>query len=203
MEDGLFIEDLNKLEQKLLKVANKELSQIVQNILETLGEVILNTAKDTLKTDTRPHVRYEKKTRTISKGQNKGKQRNYLKFKGTTSTNVVDTGSLWNSLSRGRKKNIWLYSGSKGKFTLCVGSGLSYAKFVNDGYTIRTPRWIPGTIDSNGKFIYQRGARTGIWVKPRVYKGVKFFDIGFEEMKKEASEVVRYELERFASEFNR
>ena len=48
MEDGLFIENLNKLEQKLLKVANKELSQIVQNILETLGEVILNTAKDTL-----------------------------------------------------------------------------------------------------------------------------------------------------------
>ena len=50
---------------------------------------------------------------------------------------------------------------------------------------MRTPHWIPGTIDGTGKFIYQPGAKTGIWVKSRVYKGVKFFDIGFEEMKKE------------------
>lgn len=203
MEDGFYIENLDKLEQKLLKAASKELPQVVQNILETLGEIILNSAKDTLKSDTRPHARYAKKTRTVTRGQNKGKQRNYLQFKGTASTNTVDTGALWNSLSRGVKGNVWTYSGSTGKFSLCVGSSVGYAKFINDGYTMRTAHWVPGTIDGTGKFIYQPGAKTGVWVRPRVYKGVKFFDIGFEEMKKEAPEVVRYELERFAAEFNK
>lgn len=202
MTDGFYIENLDKLEQKLLKAASKEMPQTVQNILETLGEVILNTAKDTLKDDTRPHARYAKKTKTVTRGENKGKQRNYLQFKGTASTNAVDTGGLWNSLSRGRKGNVWTYNGSKGKFSLCVGSSVAYARFINDGYTMRTPHWVPGTIDGNGKFIYQPGAKTGIWVRPRVHKGVRFFDIGFEEMKKEAPEIVKYELERFAASFN-
>ncbi|XBX08362.1 HK97 gp10 family phage protein [Enterocloster clostridioformis] len=203
MEDGFYIENLDKLEQKLLKAASKEFPQIIQNILETLGEIILNSAKDSLKSDTRPHARYVKKTRTITRGANKGKQKNYLQFKGTVSTNAIDTGALWNSLSRGINGNVWVYNGSAGRFSLCVGSSVSYARFINDGYTMRTPHWVPGTIDGTGKFIYQPGAKTGIWVKPRVYKGVKFFDIGFEEMKKEAPEVVRYELERFAAEFNK
>ncbi len=203
MKDGFYIENLDKLEQKLLKMASKEFPQIIQNILETLGEVILNSAKESLKGDVRPHVRYVKRTRTIIKGVNKGKQKNYLQYKGIVATNAVDTGILWNSLSRGVKGNVWVYNGSTGKFSLCVGSNVSYAKFVNDGYTIHTPHWVPGTIDGNGKFIYHSGAKTGIWVKPRVYKGIKFFDVGFEEMKKEAPEVVRYELERFAAQFNK
>lgn len=203
MEDGFYIENLDKLQEKLLSAASREFPQIVQNILETLGEIILNTAKDTLKSDTRPHARYAKKTRSITKGKNKGKQKNYLQFKGTVSTNSVDNGVLWNSLSRGVKGNVWTYSGSSGKFSLCVGSSVGYAQFINDGYTMRTPHWVPGTIDGRGKFIYQSGAKTGIWVRPRVHKGIRFFDIGFDEMKKEAPEVVRYELERFAAEFNK
>lgn len=203
MEDGFSIENLDKLEQKLLKAASKEFPQIIQNILESLGEIILNSAKDSLKSDVRPHARYVKKTRTITKGSNKGKQKNYLQYRGTISTNAVDTGALWNSLSRGINGNVWTYSGSIGKFSLCVGSNVSYARFINDGYTMRTPHWIPGIIDGNGKFIYKSGAKTGIWVKPRVYKGVKFFDIGFDEMKKGASDVVKFELERFAAEFNK
>lgn len=202
MEDGLYIENLDKLEQKLLNAAAKEFPPMILNILETLGEIILNTAKDTMKGDSRPHARYSKKTKTVTRGANKGKQRNYLQFKGTTATNSVDTGALWNSLSRGVKGNVWTFSGSTGAFSLCVGSNVGYAKLINDGYTMRTPHWVPGTIDGTGKFIYQPGVKTGIWVRPRVYRGIKFFDIGFEEMKKEAPEVVRYELERFAERFN-
>lgn len=203
MEDGLYIENLDKLEQKLLKVASKEFPQIVQNILETLGEVILNSAKESLKGDVRPHARYVKKTRTITKGVNKGRQKNYLQYKGTIATNAIDTGNLWNSLSRGINGNIWVYNSSTGNFSLCVGSNVSYAKFINDGYTMRTAHWVPGIIDGTGKFIYHSGAKTGIWVKPRVYKGIKFFDVGFEEMKKEAPKIVRYELEQFATQFNK
>ena len=127
MGDGFYIENLDKLEQKLLKAASKEFPQIIQNILETLGEIILNSAKDTLKSDTRPHARYVKKTRTITRGANKGKQKNYLQFKGPVSTNSIDTGALWNSLSRGIGGNIWIYSGSVGRVSLCVGSSVAYA----------------------------------------------------------------------------
>ena len=42
MEDGFYIENLDKFEKKLLKAASKEFPQIIQNILETLGEIILN-----------------------------------------------------------------------------------------------------------------------------------------------------------------
>lgn len=201
MDDGFRIDGLSDLENKLLKAAKKQVPQMVQNILETLGEVLINEAKDVLQSDVRPHARYAMKTKTITRGKNKGKNRNYLQFKGTASANAIDTGRLWNSLSRGAAGNIWTFNGGTGKFTLCVGSSVKYAKYINDGYT-SSRHWVPGVIDGKGKFIYQKGAKTGIMVSSHTYKGVKYFDIGFEEMKKEAPEVVRYELDRFAEVFN-
>lgn len=201
MDDGFRIDGLSDLENKLLKAAKKQVPQMVQNILETLGEVLINEAKNVLQSDVRPHARYAMKTKNITRGKNKGKNRNYLQFKGTASTNAIDTGRLWNSLSRGAAGNIWTFNGSTGKFTLCVGSAVKYAKYINDGYTA-TRHWVPGVIDGKGKFIYQRGAKTGIMVHAHTYKGVKYFDIGFEEMKKEAPEVVRNELDKFAEVFN-
>lgn len=201
MDEGFYIEGLSDFENKLLKAAKREVPQIVQNILETLGEILINEAKDVLQGDVRPHARYAMKTKVVTRGKNKGKARNYLQFKGTASANAVDTGRLWNSLSRGASGNIWTFSGGTGKFTLCVGSSVKYAKYINDGYTA-SRHWVPGVIDGKGKFIYQKGAKTGIMVSTHTYKGVKYFDIGFEEMKKEAPEVVRYELDKFAEVFN-
>lgn len=203
MKEGFYIENLEQFQNQLLHATKKEFPKMIQNILESLGEIILNKAKEQLKQDKRPHARYIKKTRSITRGKNKGKQKNYLQYKGTVSTNAVDTGMLWNSFSRGIKGNVWTYSASSGKISLRVGSSVAYANMINDGYTVRTAHWVPGIIDGTGKFIYQSGAKTGIWVRPRVYKGIKFFDIGFEEMKKEAPEVVRAELEKFTTKFNR
>lgn len=202
MEDGLYIDGLEELERKLLKAAQREMPDTIQNIMETLGEILLNEAKDVLQSDSRPHARYSMKTKTITRGKNKGKTRNYLQFKGTVSTNAIDSGLLWNSLSRGAAGNIWTFNGKTGKFTICVGSSVGYAKYINDGYTA-SQHWVPGTIDGSGKFIYRRGAKTGLMVRSRTYGGVKYFDIGFEEMKKEAPDVIRYELESFAEVFNR
>lgn len=200
MEEGFYIEGLDEFEQKLLKAAQREVPEMVQNILETLGEILLNEAKDVLQRDSRPHARFAKKTKVITRGKNKGKTRNYLQYRGTVSTNAIDTGRLWNSLSRGSSGNIWTFSGKTGNFTLCAGSSVEYSRYVNDGYNT-SRHWVPGTIDGQGKFIYQRGAKTGLMVRARTYKGVKYFDIGFDEMKKEAPEVVKYELERFAEGF--
>lgn len=201
MEDDFFIDGLNDLERKLLKAAQRDMPEIIQNILDTLGEVLINEAKDVLQGDERPHARYSKMARTVSKGKNKGKTRNYLQFKGTVNTNAIDTGLLWNSLSRGSVGNIWTFSGKAGKFTLCVGSNVKYAGYINDGYKVSKKHWVPGTIDGKGKFIYQKGSKTGIMVRAHTYKGVKYFDLGFEEMEKAAPEVVRYELNRFKEAF--
>lgn len=200
MEDCFYIEGLDKFEQKLLKAAQREVPEMVQNILETLGEILLNEAKDVLQRDNRPHARFTKRSKVITKGKNKGKVRNYLQYRGSVNTNAIDSGRLWNSLSRGSAGNIWIFNGKTGNFTLAAGSSVDYAKYVNDGY-VASGHWVPGTIDGQGKFIYQSGAKTGLMVRTRTYKGVKYFDIGFEEMKKAAPEVVRYELERFAEEF--
>ena len=201
MEDGLFIDGLNELEKKLLKAAQKNMPEVIQNILDTLGEVLINEAKDVLQNDGRPHARYAKKTRTVSKGKNKGKTRNYLQFKGTVNTNAIDSGLLCDSLSRGSAGNIWAFSGKAGKFTLCVGSSVRYARYINDGYKAKK-HWVPGTIDGRGKFIYQKGAKTGIMIHSHTYKGVRYFDMGFEEMQKAAPEVIRYELDKFKEAFD-
>lgn len=200
MEDCFYIEGLDRFEQKLLKAAQREVPEMVQNILETLGEILLNEAKDVLQRDTRPHARFAKKSKVITRGKNKGKVRNYLQYRGSVNTNAIDSGRLWNSLSKGASGNIWTFNGKTGNFTLTAGSSVNYAKYVNDGY-VASRHWVPGTIDGQGKFIYQSGAKTGLMVRTRTYKGVKYFDIGFEEMKKAAPEVVRYELERFAEAF--
>lgn len=202
MEGGFYIDNLDKFEQRLLQMAKIRFPAIVQNTLDSLGEILIGEAKDILRNKNTSHARYAMSTKTVTRGINKGKTRNYLQYKGSASTNSVNTGRLWNSLSRGASGNVWRFNGASGKFSLCVGSSVDYAKLLNDGYKMFKSHWVPGVIDGSGKFIYQRGAKTGIYVKARVFNGLKYFDIGFEEMKKIAPDIIRRELERFKEEFN-
>ena len=195
------IQNLDKFEQKLLKSAARDFPDLLKDILETLGEIMSSEAKDVLRNDRRPHAKYSMMTHIITRGKNAGKKKNYLRYVGSRSTNTIDTGGLWNSLSRGNPGNIWVYRGGSGTFVLNFGTSLDYAKYINDGY-VATPHWVPGTVGGNGKFRYQPGAKTGIYVTAHAYKGVKFFELGFEELERLAPEVIKSEFTRFASEFN-
>lgn len=78
--------------------------------------------------------------------------------------------------------------------SLEVGSNLSYAEHVNEGYTISKGYFVPGYWDGESKiqivhdrekhkksrFIYDHSANTGMWVRPRSFIGRKYFDIALE-----------------------
>lgn len=196
------IQNLDRFQQRLLKMAERDFPDVLKNILESLGEVMSGEAKEILRSKKTPHARYVKQTKIITRGRNAGKKKNYIKYIGTQNTNSIDTGALWNSLSRGGASNVWVYSSSSGNFVLNFGTSLNYAKYVNNGYT-STPHWVPGTVNSNGKFQYQPGAKTGIYVKGGTHKGIQFFEIAFEELEKVAPDIIKDELVRFANEFNR
>lgn len=170
---------------------------VVENILESLGEILLDEAQDALRTDERPHARYKQLTRIRTRGPNKGKARNYLQFVGTESANAIDHGKLLNSLSRGAQDNVWVYKGSQSRFLLTAGSSVEYAKWINDGYDVKKGHWVPGTVDSSGIFRYGKGVDTGIYVKPRSYDGIKFFEVALKNLEEIAPDIIRFELEHW------
>lgn len=202
MSEGSFnIKNLDKYKDAL-KYASTHFPSVMQNILESLGEVLLGEAKEVLRSENRPHARYKMLSRTVTRGPNVGQKRNYLEFIGTESTNSIDTGLLWNSLSRGGAGNVWTFNGSSKTFTLTVGSAVKYSRFVNDGYTTNRTRWVPGVVDGRGIFRYQRGARTGILVHARTHEGIHYFDIGFKELERIAPAIIKNELQRFLEVLN-
>lgn len=92
---------------------------------------------------------------------------------------VVVTRLLLNSFGKGGEGNIW--KSSDGGLTLDVGSGVEYARFVNDGH-YTTPagaaqRFVPGSWQG-GRFVYEQGAKTGMLLKRKWVRGRRFWEAG-------------------------
>lgn len=61
---------------------------------------------------------------------------------------LIDTGTMWNSFTRGDEENVWEWDVDRNTITLEVGSNLGtdpsdpdkwgYPRLINEGYTIRT-----------------------------------------------------------------
>lgn len=170
---------------------------VIEDILESLGEILLGDAQAALRSDERPHARYQQLTHTRTRGKNKGKARNYLQYVGSESASAIDSGRLWGSLSRGGADNVWAYKGSQARFLLTVGSAVEYARYIHDGYEVKKGHWVPGYVDGSGIFRYAKGSDTGIYAKPRTYKGVKYFEIALEHLEGIAPDIIRYEIEHW------
>lgn len=193
--DGFHIDNLEKYETILLK-AKQELPKTMQNMLETLGETLLNLAKEYMRSETSAHAAFKKSQNKISRGQNKGQNRITVKYAGSDSRSMVDQGGLWNSFSRGGRSNVWSFNGSSQALRLKVGSSVKYAKYVHDGYTIKADHWVPGVIDGNGIFRYKKGAKSGIMARARTFKGVPFLEVSLAELEKLAPSIVRTDLQK-------
>lgn len=113
---------------------------------------------------------------------------------------LIDTGTLWNSFSQGDQNNIWEFDGDRDTLTLEVGSNLTYAEYLNDGYTIKKPYFVPGYWNGVGKFVYDPSAKGGFMVRPRSFIGRKYFDIALQNfqggMQKLLEKLLQAELER-------
>lgn len=113
---------------------------------------------------------------------------------------LIDTGSMWQSFTQGGEGNVWEFDADRNTLTLEVGSNLTHAEYVNDGYTIDKRYFVPGYWNSVGKFIYDPDAKGGFMVRPRSFIGRKYFDIALKDfqggMKKLIETLLQNQLER-------
>lgn len=90
---------------------------------------------------------------------------------------VVDTRLLLASFNRGSQDNIWI--AKEGNMTLEVGTNVEYAGYANDGHWTckagEIGRFVPG-VWSGGRFIYQKGAKTGMYLKQQWVEGSHFWE---------------------------
>ncbi|NRS51783.1 HK97 gp10 family phage protein [Brevibacillus sp. HB2.2] len=116
------------------------------------------------------------------------------------SQDLIDTGTLWNSFTQGDQNNVWQFDGDRNTLSLEVGSNLTYAEYLNEGYTIDKSYFVPGYWNGVGKFIYDPSAKGGFMVKPRSFIGRKYFDIALRDfqggMKALLERLLQTELER-------
>lgn len=191
MDNGFVIEGLDKLEKTLLDTAKTHFPEAVDRMLESMGWVLLRESKKALKADKRPHARF-KDFWDLGGG---------IEFTHNINTNMIDGGTLWNSLNKGDNQNRWEYIQSSNTFRLTVGTKVNYASYINDGYKIKKPHWVPGYVDGNGIFRHDSGSPTGIMVQPREFEGVKFFDIAMQELEKIAPDIIKRELSRMVEKY--
>lgn len=113
---------------------------------------------------------------------------------------IIDTGALWQSFTQGGESNVWEFDGDRNTLTLEVGSNLTYAEYMNDGYTIEKGYFVPGYWKAEGGFVYDPSAKTGFWARPRSFIGRKYFDIALENfrggMQALIEKLLQAELER-------
>lgn len=188
--------ELQRMDDNMARLVEQELPPALESLMDSLGEILLNEAKEVFRTTIRPHARFQTTRHQITRGKNKGKIREQIGLKTTINTNSVDTGTLWNSLSRRGRMNHWQFNKASERLRLVVGSDVEYASDVHYDVTFTKRHWVPGVVDSNGIFRYQRGAKTGIMIHPHKRAGLFYFDIALEELKKVAPDKINETIER-------
>jgi len=96
----------------------------------------------------------------------------------------VDSKATLNSFMKGKRGNVWKLDKDRDSFTIEVGSMFHVARFLDDGYTISEPHFVPGYFQ-DGKFIYESygkaiGVKRGVWMKPRSFIGKHYIDMTLE-----------------------
>lgn len=115
---------------------------------------------------------------------------------------AVDTRLLLKSFHKGDSQNI--YQLNKGDLTLTIGTNVEYAAFVNDGHWLNPQgvekRFVPGYW-SNGRFIYQRGAKTGMLLKQRYIDGKHYMEHAIDIMNVMFPQFIERKLEEWFSHY--
>lgn len=119
---------------------------------------------------------------------------------------LIDTGTMWNSFTRGEDGNVWEWDVDRNSITLEVGSNLGtsssdpgkrgYPRLLNDGYTIHKAHFVPGYWASNGTFVYDPRAKGGFMAKPRSFIGRHYFDIAVKELEGGMNVLIMKRLEK-------
>lgn len=95
----------------------------------------------------------------------------------------VDTGNL---------RNRWFIK--RGSNFFDVINGARYASAREFGY-IQKPRWVPGVFTAAGKFVYQKGAKTGIMLTRKIIPGDFMLKKGIDRTKDKIPKILDASLD--------
>ena len=116
---------------------------------------------------------------------------------------VVDTRLLLRSFHKGDAGNI--YRLDSGELTLEIGTNVEYAAYVNDGHWLNPKgvetRFVPGYWTSNGRFVYQRGAKTGMVLKQDYINGRHYIEHAVNIMESMFPQLAERKLENWFSHY--
>lgn len=97
--------------------------------------------------------------------------------------NTVDHRNLLASFKKNGEGGVFIVR--EGGLEIEVGTNVKYASYVNDGHWLNPKgvemRWVPGhwtgpIDDPDARFIYEKGAKTGMLLKQHWIEGKHFFD---------------------------
>ena len=106
----------------------------------------------------------------------------------------VKTGRLKASMTMGGTGNIFELKVGKSSYVL-VGSAVEYVGAVNDGYTQKKGRFVPG-VWRGDTFEYIPGAKTGMVLTGKVIPGAHMFEAAIEGLKQDLPDIVEFEFRR-------
>lgn len=117
-------------------------------------------------------------------------------------TQTVDTRLLLNSFHKGSEDNVYILS--QEDMTIEVGTNVTYASYANDGHWTNpkgvATRWVPG--HWNGEhFVYEPGAKTGMFLKQKWVDGSHYFDNAIDCMERMIPNLLERKLQQWADKY--
>lgn len=115
---------------------------------------------------------------------------------------VVDTRLLLASFYQGGDDNVW--ETDETGLTLEVGTNIKYAAYVNDGHWTNAKgvpiRFVPGRWEGD-RFIYERGAKTGMVLKQRWVEGAHYWESALRILERMFPDLLEAKLQHWLDKY--
>lgn len=106
----------------------------------------------------------------------------------------VRSGRLRDSFTMGDRDNVFNIQVGKTSYVF-VGTAVKYAQHVNDGFTQRAGRFVPGEWRS-GTFHYIPGHSDGMVLTGQIIPGARMFEKGMDDLEDDVPRIAEYEFRR-------
>lgn len=111
----------------------------------------------------------------------------------------VRTNKLAGSFSVGAEGNVYDLSINRRESYVWVGTNVDYSVHVNDGYTQKAGRFVPGSWTSSG-FHYDPSASGGMVLTGKTIAGAHMFEKSMQYMEEDLEKIMEFELRRLWAE---
>ena len=164
------VHDFEGLAKKLKGLNDEIVTRVLRNIVEGLGESLLNEITDEIGEQDIVD------TGTMWNSFERGDKDNMWEWDIDRNSITLEVGS---GIGKGNNDpNNW-----------------NYPRLVNEGYTIHKAHFVPGVWE-NGRFEYDSKSDKGFMARPRSFIGRHYFDIALRNFEGEMNELILEKLEK-------